>query len=614
MLCDQIGNKTIKELFMSPSEFHPFPKYRERAAWDTVKAETRDKWVSEAEKAVDYAWPATPMYVYRIYGTEGNFYPHWLAFTEKRAALGIFLIAECLEGKGRFIQQIINGIYAVCELTIWSPPIDRFVPDQGIPDEDFLIVDLATSETAALLAWTYYFMKDELDEISTRICRRIHREVERRVIKPYTAIDDYWWMGFAPDRMNNWNPWCNMNVLMSHLVIDFGEDEREKGLKRLAKSLDLYHGAYSEDGGCDEGPMYWGAAGGGFNICLELLRDATRGALNVFDDEKVKRMGTYLYKAFIDGTYYVCYADGDAIVPLPPSVFTYGKNINDPLLTQLGASAPAKKIEWQNWFYVYQYVQDIFTEDERIAARSNTPPYVKDAWLDTIKMMAAREHEGSAKGLYLSAKAGHNAESHNHNDIGNFIVYCNGKPMLIDFGTEEYRAQTFSARRFELWYLQSQYHNCPTVNGVMQCDGRDFYAENAAYSCGEASGMTMDITHAYPAEAGIEQWNRTIGLMRGGNAKVELVDEFALAQESMVDYNFVTLFEPNVTEGGIAIGTDGATVLLTYDKEALSVIIEKIELTDIRLQRNWGAKAYRIVLSERDKTKQAKRVFSITEA
>ena len=31
----------------------------------------------------------------------------------------------------------------------------------------------------------------------------------------------------------------------------------------------------------------------------------------------------------------------------------------------------------------------------------------------------------------LAAKAGHNAESHNHNDIGNFVVYVDGKPVLV---------------------------------------------------------------------------------------------------------------------------------------------------------------------------------------
>ena len=625
MLCEMIGTRSIKELFVSPAEYHLFPKYAERAAWEALSAETRQRWIADAENDMNYNWPITPMYVYRVYGTEGNFAPHWLSYTEKRAALGIFTLAECMEGKGRFIQQIINGIYAVCECTTWTPPVDLNNSNQGIPDENYRIVDLGSSETAVLLAWVYYLMKDTLDDISPRICRRLFKEVRDRVVRPYTAIDTYWWMGYIENRINNWNPWCNANVLMCHLTMDFGEAEREKALKRMAYSLDVYHRTYSEDGGCDEGPMYWGAAGGGYNVCLELFRDATRGAVDGFDNEKVKRMGTYLYKVFIDGDYFVDYADGDAIVPLPPIVLKYGQNIHDPLLTQLGASSTGMKINRQNWFNPYHYMTDVFTEAERKALRSAAPPYIRDAWLDTVQVMTARENEGSAEGLYLSAKGGHNEESHNHNDVGNFIVYLDGQPLFIDFGTEEYKAQTFSPQRFELWYLQSQYHNCPTVNGTLQKDGKAFYAKDVRYFCGDvsaclapdiapgdASALTMDIAPAYPAEAGVTRWHRQLVLDR--KAKAVLVwDDFLLAQASPVSYNFVTQKEPVVTAQGIEVALDGVTGLLLYDTAALDAKIEKIELTDIRLHRNWGDTAYRVVLSEKENVQAAVRGFKIVK-
>ncbi len=89
-----------------------------------------------------------------------------------------------------------------------------------------------------------------------------------------------------------------------------------------------------------------------------------------------------------------------------------------------------------------------------------------------------RSSEGSAEGLYLAAQGGHNAESHNHNDVGNFIVYADGEPAIIDVGVETYTAKTFSAQRYEIWTMQSAYHNLPTVNGVMQGAGRQFEARD----------------------------------------------------------------------------------------------------------------------------------------
>ena len=77
--------------------------------------------------------------------------------------------------------------------------------------------------------------------------------------------------------------------------------------------------------------------------------------------------------------------------------------------------------------------------------------------------MAARSKDGSAEGLYLAAQGGHNAESHNHNDVGNFIVYADGQPAIIDVGVETYTAKTFSSQRYEIWTMQSAYHNLPSI-------------------------------------------------------------------------------------------------------------------------------------------------------
>ena len=98
-----------------------------------------------------------------------------------------------------------------------------------------------------------------------------------------------------------------------------------------------------------------------------------------------------------------------------------------------------------------------------------------------IQVMAARVEEGSAQGLYLAAQGGHNAESHNHNDVGNFLIYADGQPAIIDVGVETYSAKTFSSKRYEIWTMQSAYHNLPTIDGVMQSAGRQFAASAVEY-------------------------------------------------------------------------------------------------------------------------------------
>ena len=68
---------------------------------------------------------------------------------------------------------------------------------------------------------------------------------------------------------------------------------------------------------------------------------------------------------------------------------------------------------------------------------------------------------------------------------------------------ETYTRKTFSAQRYEIWTMQSAYHNLPTINGVMQKDGREFAARDVRYRADERiAELSMDIAAAYPKEAG----------------------------------------------------------------------------------------------------------------
>ena len=119
---------------------------------------------------------------------------------------------------------------------------------------------------------------------------------------------------------------------------------------------------------------------------------------------------------------------------------------------------------------------------DELASQKVQPPYIGDIWMDGIEVMVAREKQGSPEGLYLAAKGGHNSESHNHNDVGSCIIFVDGLPGIIDVGVETYTRKTFSPQRYEIWTMQSQYHNLPTINGKMQLPGKQFCASNVEYS------------------------------------------------------------------------------------------------------------------------------------
>ena len=126
-----------------------------------------------------------------------------------------------------------------------------------------------------------------------------------------------------------------------------------------------------------------------------------------------------------------------------------------------------------------------------------------------IQVAAGRRRAGPP--VSICALGGHNAESHNHNDVGNFVVYLDGNPVLIDVGVESYTAKTFSSKRYEIWTMQSAFHNLPTINGVMQAAGRQYEARDVSFHADDAAAeFSADLAAAYPKEAAVEKWRRTV--------------------------------------------------------------------------------------------------------
>jgi HSP20 family molecular chaperone IbpA len=245
----------------------------------------------------------------------------------------------------------------------------------------------------------------------------------------------------------------------------------------------------------------------------------------------------------------------------------------------------------------------------RTASRAQA--LLRDAWFPGIGVMASRVREGSAQGLYVAAEAGNNGKSHNHNDVGNFIVYANGEPAIIDVGVETYTAKTFSSRRYEIWTMQSAFHNCPTIDGVMQSPGRQFAA--SAVNChqdDQAAELRMDLAGAYPKNANVESWKRVIRLERTRN-QVEVIDDYSLNQSAKeITLTLMTPCRVTQQPGSLQL-EDRARV--AYDP-ALSASVEEIKLDDPHLRSVWGERIYRILLRTENPSRQGKWSLRITQA
>ncbi len=529
MLHQKYKSKTLN--LIARKDWHPFPTINDRPEWESLPASVRKTYVNYGEGILEQEWPILLAQRYLDFSRDGNRSRYQGSYFTRRSMLGGLVIAECLENQGRFLDEIGNGIWLICEESSWSVPAHVWGQraGSGLPDTTDPTVDLCSGETSALLAWTDYLLGDKLDEISPLIRPRLQREIDTRILTPCLERDDIWWMGFSQDRVNNWNPWVNSNWLTSNLLIEKDDTRRRQAVLKSLKSLDRFIDPYPTDGGCDEGPVYWGRAGAAMLDCLELLYSATNKQIDVYSEPLIQDIGRFIVRVQIDGNYFVNFADAPAIV-IPPAgvVFRYGQRIADDDMMALGAwLAEEQDLLAQpdipkegRLNSLGRLLPTLFMLDE-LTAMIPQMPLPRDVWLDQIEVMVARDKGGSSMGFFVAAKGGHNAESHNHNDVGNVIVYIDGRPVLVDAGVETYTRKTFSEQRYTIWTMQSAYHNLPTINGAIQAPGPEFASLQASYEADDkAARLKLDIAKAYPPEANLKQWQRTITLRRGREVQI----------------------------------------------------------------------------------------------
>ena len=609
LLSGKYTPERLKEIIIPAAEWHPFPKASEQAGWQKLPEKVRAAHLRQGMKHLGCDWEIPKASIFLEFVRTGNRTNYQIIANGRRVRLAEMVIAECIEGKGRFLDDIMDGVWAICEETYWGVPahVGAQKKGSGLPDVKEPTVDLFAAETGMLLAWTHYLLGEQLDRISPLITERIHYEVQRRIMSANLERDDFWWMGFGGRIVNNWNPWICSNWLAAVLILENDQQRRIRSIHKVLRCLDNFLNRYPRDGGCDEGPGYWGRAGASLYDCLELLASASEGRIDIFDEPLIKEIGRYIFRVYINDRYFINFADAAAkLNPDASVIFRYGKSIGDADLTGFGAFLAWKQNLGQDyvrggWGCLGRVLPALFHLDELLRTEPREL-LLRDFWLPELQVMGARSFEGSKQGLYLAAKGGHNAESHNHNDVGNFIVYADGYPALIDVGVETYTAKTFSSRRYEIWTMQSAFHNLPTINGTMQKNGREFQAKDLKYEAGKKRAVfSLDISQAYPEEAKIKSWIRTITLERGKQVIVH--DKYELREfEQPLQMNLMSWMKPDLEEEGkIRLeNPEGARglkpVFIHYDKNRFRAEMETISLEDERLKSSWGDQVYRIVL------------------
>lgn len=607
-LTSKYSRELVREIIRWDNSWIQYPAYRNRSAWDKISEATKKSLVQQGEGYLNFEWTQIKATDYLLFTRTGDRAKVDDLNRRRDGALNALLMAELAEGKGRFLDDLINGVFSTCQTTYWGSSAHFYLygyeggldnPTTILPDIENPVIDIFGSNTAATLAWIYHFLREEFDKISPVISQRIRYEINSKILEPYYQRNDFWWL-FGRDgdgRVNNWNLWCNLNLLNVIMLMEDDPSRKHEAIYKNLSSVDVFINNYPPDGSCSEGPSYWGAAVGRLFTYLDLLHRMSDGKIDIFKNEKIRDMGRYIYRVYIsNGVHYTNYADAPARISQGSErIFRIGQLIQDPVMQSFGAFLKRRNGTDRGERPGGASLENLFNPVEW-AAVEPAEPLIPDYFFPDWDMALARDGQGTNRGFYFSAKGGNNAEQHNHNDVGSFMLYYNGQPVFLDAGVGNYTKETFGKGRYNIWTMQSNYHNLPVINGVGQKNGGNFKATDSKYTASAAKvSFSTDISKAYPTEAKVTSWIRSYNLERGKRFVIN--DRYLLSENKGGNtVNFMTNLPCSLSAPGVVkLQGDDFTIHLKYDAALLKATIENIDITDSKLKAGVGDKVSRLV-------------------
>ena len=600
------AQESLAECLVLNQKWVQYPSYKDREGWSRFLGEYKDEIIKNGESLLGYTWKVVKATDYLEFERSGNREIMERPFDDNNQAIVRLMLAELAEGRGRFIDQLINGVFHTCEMTSWalSAHLVTQPTHRALPTPIYPLIDLTAGDLGSLLSWVYYFMHEEFDKIDPEISRRLYRELDERIMKPYLNNDSFWWLAanYKGQMVNNWNPWCNSNCLMTFMLLENDVDRLSKAVSRSMQSVDKFLNYVHSDGACEEGPSYWGHASGKCLDYLVLLNRITGGKISIFDNPQIKAMGEYIARSYVGNGWVVNFADASAKGGGDPYlIYRYGKAVKSDILKQFASMQnKGSKFSFRGRD-LFRILEAFLVEDE-LCAYQEAYTGVSYTWYPETEFCYVRN-----KKAFFAAKGGYNDESHNHNDAGSFSLWVNNMPVIIDAGVGTYTRQTFSSERYTIWTMQSNYHNLPMINGVPQKYGRQYKATEVKAT---KNSFSANIATAYPDEAGVKKWIRSYTMKSDALMISDRFELNEIKKENVI--NFLSWGDIIIKDGVIEISVNGVKGTLKYDTKMFKVKKECVKLTDKKLSSVWGAEVYRLSFIAKEKEQKGCYTFTIS--
>ncbi len=587
----KLSEPGVNESIVPGARWFPYPDYTDRDGWNALLGSTAPEIIRRGEDFLGYEWKTIPATAYLAFEREGDrLAMEDIHFANLRALVSLTL-AELAEGRGRFIDDIVNGVWFNAQRFSWVYSAHQGFQETGraLPDDSEHFIDLAACLVGTAMSVALHFFGDAFDSIDPSISEAARAALRKQILDPFLEIETYHsqgWIGLGyGDKipaLSNWTPWCNADVMLCVLLVEDNPERLRAALVRSARSMDMFMRSVQSDGACEEGSAYWERAAGKLYEWLQILFDASSGRFDCLGNARVRSMGEFISRSHVGGGHVINFADASARATTPPElVYAYGSAVNSHEMTSFALSlmgegnharfsaplpksddicralqavrfGPALRAAADSLNTLVLKTAASAAPDARsesgarrktttdahantgAAAKTDTQP---DANADTARRAAfdavIHDLRGSvpaatwypeteicllrtASDWFLAAKGGYNDESHNHNDIGSCILYIRDIPVLVDAGVGTYTAQTFGPDRYRIPFMQSAWHNLPSINGIQQSFGRRYQSSSVTFTTlpdTSAAEFSLDMAGAYPDSASCRSWRRAYTLV-----------------------------------------------------------------------------------------------------
>ena len=479
----------------------------------------------EAEKLLEGPIFSLDYSKFKLFHETGDRFQYENQYMERRRRMNLLTAMAIADEDEKWLAALEDVMWAICDESTWA------FPAHIAKDADMITMltrlDLFAAETAAGLSEICYLLKER---IHAAVYNRVEYELRRRVITPHLKT--------VMQYCSNWSAVCAYG-LCSTIVHIGTKEEFEEAKETLVQSAYDFLKSFTDDGCCLEGPLYWSYGFHNFVFLAQMLREQTNGEIDLFREEKVKNIALYLQKTALEGDYVIPFADSahryqfeyclvnflnheyeEFVAPAPEMIalHTYGE----------------KRERFGRFIRDFYWTEEVLlpkqtekTEREKIVVFEESQQYI-------------RRYDK----FIFAAKGGYNAEPHNHNDIGSFIIFSEGKYLLDDLGWSEYDNKYFTAARYDNICASSLGHSVPIINGKVQLPGVDRRA-TAKHSLKK---ITLDISAVYEVDKFVREF------VFGENDEIQIVDSFE-NDELQITERFATRIEPELCEKGVKIGT-----------------------------------------------------------